>query len=46
MCTLGGVIVGVFAHVQKNVMSDPECVPEEIGRPKKKTATSMGLAVR
>lgn len=45
MCSLGLVIVGTFAHVQKNVMSDPECVPEEIGRPKTKTATSMGLVV-
>lgn len=43
MCTLGVGIIGIHAHVQKNVMSDPECVPPEIGRPKSKTATSMGL---
>lgn len=43
VCTLGVGIIGLFAHVQKNVMSDPECVPEEIGRPKTKTATSMSL---
>lgn len=45
VCALGTVIVGIHAHVQKNVMSDPECVPPEIGRPKSKTATSMGLVV-
>ncbi|CAN0325626.1 unnamed protein product, partial [Hapterophycus canaliculatus] len=43
VCTLGVAIIGIHAHVQKNVMSDPECVPAEIGRPKSKTATSMGL---
>lgn len=45
VCALGMGIVGIFAHVQKNVMTDPECVPEEIGRPKSKTATSMSLGV-
>eukprot|EP00752_Nemacystus_decipiens_P006018 g5435.t1 len=43
VCTLGMTIVGIHAHVQRNVMSDPECVPAEVGRPKSKTATSMGL---
>lgn len=43
VCTLGMAIIGIHAHVQRNVMSDPECVPAEIGRPKSKTATSMGL---
>lgn len=43
VCTLGLGIIGIHAHVQKNVMSDPECVPAEVGRPKSKTATSMGL---
>lgn len=43
VCTLGLAIVGIHAHVQRNVMSDPECVPAEVGRPKSKTATSMGL---
>lgn len=46
VCTFGVAIVGLFAHVQKNVMSDPECVSAEVGRPKSKTATSMGLGVR
>lgn len=46
VCTLGVGIVALFAHVQRSVMSDPECVPEEIGRPKSKTATSMSLGVR
>lgn len=45
MCALGVVIIGAHAHVQKNVMTDPECVAPEIGQPKSKTATSMGLAV-
>lgn len=45
VCALGLGIVGIFSHVERNVMSDPECVPEEVGRPKSKTATSMGLAV-
>ncbi len=43
VCTLGLTIVGIHAHVQKNIMSDPECVPAEVGRPKSKTATSMGM---
>lgn len=43
VCTLGVAIIGIHAHVQKNVMTDPECVPAEVGRPKSKTATSMGL---
>lgn len=46
VCTLGTVIIATYAHVQKNVMTDPECVPAEIGKPKSKTATSMGLVVR
>lgn len=45
VCALGVVIIGAHAHVQKNVMTDPECVPPEIGQPKSKTATSMGLRV-
>lgn len=44
VCALGVVIIGAHAHVQKNVMTDPECVAPEIGQPKSKTATSMGLA--
>ncbi|CAN0134776.1 unnamed protein product [Ectocarpus sp. 12 AP-2014] len=43
VCTLGVAIIGIHAHVQKNVMTDPECVPAEVGKPKSKTATSMGL---
>lgn len=43
VCTLGLGIIGIHAHVQRNVMSDPECVPAEVGRPKSKTATSMGM---
>ncbi|CAM9592344.1 unnamed protein product [Choristocarpus tenellus] len=41
--SLGGVIMGLYAHVQKNVMTDPECVSPELGTPKGKTATSMSL---
>lgn len=39
------MIIAAHAHVQKNVMTDPECVAPEIGQPKSKTATSMGLVV-
>ncbi|CAM9367466.1 unnamed protein product [Discosporangium mesarthrocarpum] len=41
---LGSVIMGTYAYVQRSVMSDPDCVAPELGRPKGKTATSMSLS--
>jgi AAA family ATP:ADP antiporter len=40
----GGVVAFLYNHMQKNVLTDPECVPvEKVGPKKKKSATSMSL---
>mmetsp|Transcript_25237 Transcript_25237/g.40984 ORF Transcript_25237/g.40984 Transcript_25237/m.40984 type:complete len:568 (+) Transcript_25237:76-1779(+) len=39
---MGGVIAGLYNHMQKNVLTDPECVPE-LRAKKKKEKVSMSL---
>lgn len=42
---LGTVMVGAYSHMQRNVLTDPECYsPEKQKKTSKKSATSMSLA--
>lgn len=41
---LGSVMVGAYTHMQRNVLTDPECYsPEKQKKASKKSATSMSL---
>jgi len=39
----GSLIMGLFAHMQKNVLTDPDCVNQEMEKARKKSKTKLTM---